>query len=70
MATLDHYLQVAAAALVLMEAPTAAISCMEALLLKGRVLRTPPARPWNAFFSRQRQFGSLEPWTLGALSKL
>ena len=53
--TLDHYVQEAAAALVLASTPPAATQLIEALLRDARVLRRPPTQPWPSFFSRRRQ---------------
>ena len=58
-ASLDHYIQIAAASLAMLDMSPCSSELVEELLLEARPLRRPPLLAWSAFFSRKRQLCSL-----------
>ncbi len=55
-ATLDHYIQEAAATMVLQQLPESTLVLAQQLQASGRAFRSPPVAPWPAFFARRRQW--------------
>ena len=66
--TLEHYVQEAAATMVVMELSDVTLQRLEAIRDSSSIFAAPPQRPWSAFFSRHTQ-RPVRQWTSTVLPK-